>query len=301
MRELGASIVVCTLNRGRTLVNALTDLIRQSYQPLEIIVVDQSDQVAPEVKEFLRSHGSSVRHFHVSFKSLPKARNFGWQQARYSHVIYVDDDIRCTEEFASQHMLTYQNTGCALVAGGVDQKGTLLLPSTQVGKFSYWRAVPMQGFSSTESKEVDHAVGCNFSADRAWLEKMGGFDERFGKGAALYEEADFCLRVRRAGGRIQFNGKARLNHLADPTGGCRVDNVVDYVRSLARNRSLIIFEHLSWYYRPTAFLQLAKTVFAYAWRYRNQHAVWAACEGVWTAHRIEPRAFESPQSERGAA
>lgn len=69
---------------------------------------------------------------------------------------------------------------------------------------------------------MDHAPGGNSSVWRPILRDLDGIDEGLQVGAALYEETDFCLRVKRAGHRIYFNGRARVTHLAVATGECRV-------------------------------------------------------------------------------
>jgi GT2 family glycosyltransferase len=130
-------------------------------------------------------------------------------------------------------------------------------------------ATPLRGFHKAAQKEVDHAGGGNFSIKKNIYTEVGGVDEHLTKGAALYEETDICLRVRRAGHKIYYNHKAHMYHLAAKTGGCREPDIHRYVYSLSRNRTIIIHRYLSWYYRNTAHIYLLKLVLAYIKGYRD--------------------------------
>ena len=82
-------------------------------------MVDQSKDPAKSVQEYCKSHASLIRYFHVThFRGLPQARNFGWQQASYPFVIYIDDDIRCQPDFVQEHVKSLENSKIDLVAGG---------------------------------------------------------------------------------------------------------------------------------------------------------------------------------------
>jgi GT2 family glycosyltransferase len=111
---------------------------------------------------------------------------------------------------------------------------------------------------------VDHIPGGNFSATIAAIKCAGGFDERLNYGAALYEETDFALRLRRTQFKINFNGNARITHLADENGGCRIADIALYVKALIHNRSMFIYRYSTWYQRPVAIIRLVILVLAYA-------------------------------------
>lgn len=277
MAEQGMTIVVPTLNRGGFLLACLQDLVAQRHRPLEILVVDQSDSLSEEVARLIAEHPGLIVHHRVRFRGLPRARNHGWRHARYEAIVFVDDDIRCGPELASEHLRALSLPGVGLVAGGIDN-----LPGhapdllRRPGVYRRWTATPLRGFGAHGEADVDHVGGGNFSAWRRVLEEVGGVDEALCLGAALYEETELCLRVTRAGYRIHFNGHARLTHLAAPGGGCRVDRVRDYIHSLAHNRGILIRRHGRWYHTPVALGRLAALGISYARHYRAP-GVLAAC------------------------
>ncbi|MCX7805409.1 MAG: glycosyltransferase, partial [Planctomycetota bacterium] len=244
MAETGVTVAVPTLNRGSFLFGCLRDLLAQDHRPLEILVVDQSAETPAEVARLVAGHSDIVSYHKVGFRGLPEARNYAWRKARYEAIIYVDDDIRCGQRLASEHLRALSIPGVGVVAGGIDEanKPPDMAPT---GRFCRWTGAPSAGFGAHGEMFVEHAKGANFSAWRSVIEKVGGFDEALNVGAALYEELEFCLRVSRAGWKIYFNGAARLTHLAAPSGGCRVEDVPRYVRALAHNRGILIRRHIS--------------------------------------------------------
>jgi GT2 family glycosyltransferase len=260
--EEGLTIVVATLNRGPLLRATLENLLQQSYRPLEILVVDQSAEVDEQVKVLVAHERKRIAYHHVSFRSLPMARNYGWRRASYERILFVDDDVQTSPALAHEHATALNEPGVGVVAGGVDELSEDR--SGRVGDYSFWLAAPRGAFGAVGKFDVTSAKGCNFSTRRAVLEQVGGIDELLGTGAALHEETEFCLRVRRAGFRVVFNGRARLLHLAAPSGGCRVKEPRRYVRALAHNRALVMRRHLSSYHYPTALARLAMLGAAYA-------------------------------------
>lgn len=276
MADQGVSIVVPTLNRGDYLIQTVKDLLSQEHRPLEIVIVDQSGEVDPELASLAAEHPDLVVHHRVEFRGLPRARNYGWKRARHDAVVFIDDDVRCGPDLASEHLRALRLTGVGLVAGGIEESRRVEPTCRRPGRYRRWTAAPLRGFSAHGEEDVDHAGGGNFSAWRTAIEAAGGFDEALGRGAALFEETDFCLRVQAAGFRVYFNGRARLTHLAAPGGGCRVDGVVDYVRSMAHNRGVMIRRHGRWFHVPTALGRLALLGLSYARHYRSPRSV-AAC------------------------
>ncbi len=277
----GVTVVVCTLNRGGFLEACLQDLVLQHHRPLEILVVDQSDDVPSAVQEIAEAHADLITYHRVTFRGLPEARNYGWQHARYDALVFVDDDIRCGPDLAGEHLKALQQPGVGLVAGGIEETNNPNPVGPPTGRFDRWTATPVTGFAATgQMRGLDHAKGCNWSVWRRVIEEAGGIDERLNVGAALYEELELCLRVGAAGHDIAFNGAARLTHLAAASGGCRVDKVRSYVRAMAHNRAMLIRRHTAWYQRPVAMARLAALGASYARSYGQPRAVIECLRGA---------------------
>jgi len=264
----GVTVVVPTLNRGPYLIDTLRDLLAQTHQPIEILVVDQSMENVPALRSLARAHPDVISYHKVQFRGLPLARNYGWQHAKHEAIVFVDDDIRCGPELVTEHLQGLTHPGIGMVAGGIDQP-TSSPDNSETGHFNSWTATPSRGFESTGEFRVSHVPGGNFSAWRSVLQTAGGFDEALSDGAALYEETELCLRVTKSGLNILFRGSARLQHLAAGNGGCRVLDLPKYIRSLAHNRAMLIGRNLHWYQVPIACLRLFILFISYAAHYRS--------------------------------
>lgn len=265
----GISIIIPTLNRTTFLKDTLDDLFVQEFEhPYEILIVDQSTQPDEVILKHIQGK-PNVRYYHITqFRGLPEARNFGWQNAVYDYVLYVDDDIQCQPNLLSEHYKYLTDTEIGIVAGGITEKNN---PNTgtRIGVFEKIKANPITGFHKKGQLEVEHAKGCNYSTKTSILKSLKGTDQNLTKGAALYEELDYCLRVKKAGYKIFFNSEAHVVHLAAAAGGCRVEEIDKYLYSLVRNRSLIIERHITGFYKITAELYLFKLFLAYVWSYKK--------------------------------
>jgi GT2 family glycosyltransferase len=253
-------------------------------------VVDQSDAECSAIRELVQDNPELIKWHRVGFRGLPRARNYGWQHASNKAVIFVDDDIRCGPELVAQHVRALCLPNVGVVAGGIDELRAEALVPGRTGVFDWWRAIPFRYFNATGERDVEHAQGCNFSTWQHILASLGGIDEQFQIGAALYEETDFCLRGRRAGYRVYFNGHARLKHLGTPIGGCRVQDIQRYIHGLAHNRAILIRRHLHWYQRPTALLELARLAIAHAIVYREPAVLMKSLDGCLAGLKVGKRA-----------
>ncbi|WP_164078394.1 glycosyltransferase family 2 protein [Alteromonas facilis] len=267
MQTPKVSVIIPTLNRDKYLLLSVQDMLAQDYSNFDIIVVDQSPAPTAEMQILIKQNPHRLRYFNVDFKGLPQARNYGWQHSDADIVLYIDDDIRSDENLVKRHVECYQDCEIGMVAGGIDEAHRGLDAGPKVGKFSRWSCTPYRGFASHHDQWVDHVPGGNFSARRELLEQAGGVDEHLTLGAALYEESELSLRVKRVTGKkFWFKSEARLLHLAADDGGCRVVNDVPrYIWGLSHNRAIVMKRYLSPIQRCVAMLFLLKLVAAYAW------------------------------------
>ena len=269
MRVPGVTVAVPTLDRADCLIDTLEDLGGQSFSPLEILVVDQSAFPDSRIIAYVRRCSDQIAYYNVSFRGLPNARNFAWQKAKYPLIVFVDDDIRCGPCFVQEHVNGFTNERIGAVTGKLDERGSELYPSWKLPTYNYWTATPARIYVADGFFEIDHFPGCNFSVRKDVIEKMGGFDERLNYGAALYEETEFALRLRRQGYGIMYNSKAMLKHLANKNGGCRVPDIKKYCNALVHNRCILIFRYSKWYQTIIALFRLMLLVAAYARAYKK--------------------------------
>jgi GT2 family glycosyltransferase len=276
----GVTVVVPTLNRGAYLLDTVRDLLAQHHRPLEILIVDQSDTVAPELEALAAQYPDIISHHRVTFRGLPIARNFGWQVARHEIIVYVDDDIRCGPTFVSEHVRTLVDPKVLMSAGGIDEANHPEPSRGETGGYNRWLAQATRGFHARGERNVLHAPGGNFASRRSALREASGVDEQLSVGAALFEETDLALRLAALGGRIRFNGAARLTHLAAGSGGTRQPDYRSYVFALAHNRSVMVRRHSRWYQWPLGLAWSAKLIVAYTRHARDPRIVAEGLRGM---------------------
>jgi len=283
----GFSVIIPTLNRTDYLLNTLKYLSDQEFEfPYEVLIIDQSKEVDSKVVSYSEDYENLKYHYITSFRGLPEARNFGVSKSEYDYILFLDDDIECYKTLLKEHYIYLSKDDIGIVAGGVTEKNNPNV-GNKIGKFNEVIAQPVAGFHNDQRLYVDHAKGCNFSVKKKLFIELNGIDISLTKGAALYEELDFCLRLRDIGYKIFFNYNAHVNHLAATTGGCRVPKIDKYIFSLARNRTIIINRHLPWYYKFTSRIYLFKLMISYFLSYRDSSILKSYYIGVKEGKKIE--------------
>lgn len=243
------SVVIPTYCREEILCRTICELSKQDYPSFEIIVVDQSPQHKPSTEECLRRLAScnAIRYYRLHRPSLPAARNFGVRQAAGEIVLFVDDDISPSTGLIASHAVEYSDPSVGGVAGsrsfppsatiteGVEPVGSVMRNLETRSNFS----------SPKRHSAVEWASGCNVSCRKELFSEVGGFEPCF-IGSAVFEDVDFCFRLRRRGYRIVYSPEAHLVHLLETAGGCGNRHIgLRYYYGWFHNSMLFTFRHMS--------------------------------------------------------
>ncbi len=87
---LRVSVIIPTYNRANYLYLALESVLKQSFPPYEIIIVDDgSDDATPDVVHEFASH---VRYLHQDHQGVAAARNLGLASAQGDVIAWLDAD-----------------------------------------------------------------------------------------------------------------------------------------------------------------------------------------------------------------
>jgi GT2 family glycosyltransferase len=212
--------VVLNYNGREVTLQALASLARMSYPRFDLLVVDNGSTDG--------SHAAVAAAFPQvgqvrSERNLGPAGgvNLGLERAlagAYDYVLVLNNDIEVAPDFLT-----------ALVAAAEADPGVGC-----VGPKAYYHSDPERIWSAggrirfreavtaedgegeldrgqwDRDREVPYVNGCAMLIRRAALEAAGLWDPTFFLGV---EDADFCMRVRRAGYRCRYAHRARLWHL----------------------------------------------------------------------------------------
>lgn len=103
------SIIIPVYNAEKQIEQCLASVVRQTYENIEILVVDDgSEDRTGEICEGYSETDSRVRVFHTENRGVSAARNLGMKKAAGSYFLFVDaDDL--LEEDAVHSLMEYSN------------------------------------------------------------------------------------------------------------------------------------------------------------------------------------------------
>lgn len=113
------SVVICTRNRPEAIRDCLASLSLSTAPPLEIIVVDQSDDglTAQVVREYSAAMPVPLRHLRMDTVGHSRARNFGIQASRGQVVAFTDDDCTVSPAWIESLSREFSDAGISCVCG----------------------------------------------------------------------------------------------------------------------------------------------------------------------------------------
>jgi glycosyltransferase involved in cell wall biosynthesis len=175
---LSVSAILPVYNGEAFLAEAIESVLRQAYEPLEVIVID--DGSTDRTAEIARGYGEKVRYLRQDNTGAAAARNNGLRLASGDVIAFIDADDLWPETKLVLQMERFQ------------QDPTL---EVVVGRVQYF--VPRQ----TSDGKVEFApfmppiLGGNLGAGvykRAVFEKLGYLDERYW----YCDDVDLFMRIR---------------------------------------------------------------------------------------------------------
>jgi glycosyltransferase involved in cell wall biosynthesis len=174
------SVVVPVFNGAPYLSQAIDSILRQNYEPVEIIVVD--DGSTDESATIVRGFGSAITYCWQPQRGAATARNHGVAQSRGEVLAFLDaDDLWMPDKLALQSGYLHSHSEVEAVLGFVEQfispeldeeaRGRLLcppdpMPGYHVGALLVRRAA----FDRIGPFDVSYTIGHFIDW---WLRAMG--------------------------------------------------------------------------------------------------------------------------------
>jgi GT2 family glycosyltransferase len=251
--QLTLTVVVPTWRRTDALDCCLEGLARQRRPPNEVLVVHRPDDV--KTKEFLsgsRSGSLPVRGLVVGAPGLVAARNAALAEARGDVVAFIDDDAVPHEDWTARITSAFSSDQELGGLGGRDLIQSDRLPLRDViGKVQWFgRTIGNHHLGVGPAREVDFLKGCNMSY-RARAVSRTRFDHRLrSSGAQVCEDMAFCLKLKRAGWKLEYDPAVAVDHRPAPAADGHRSVSVNSVADATHNETLTIIEHLPPLRRP---------------------------------------------------
>lgn len=176
LQSPGVSVIVPTRNSQRTLEACLTSIKNQTYQDLELIVVDNgsTDDTLPtagQLADRLLAFGP------VPWIATSAQRNLGARVAGGEYLVFIDSDMRLSPNVVRECVETLDRTGAPAV----------IIPEVSVGE-GFWarcRALERSCYGGDDSAEAARFY------TRAAFTAVGGYDEEL----TALEDWDLSQRV----------------------------------------------------------------------------------------------------------
>ena len=223
------SVLIPTRNRVDLLRRAVNSLKRtQGRVKCEILVID-NDSGDPETLDYLReieAAGARVAKVGGPF-NFPRLVNAGASVASGDYLLLLNNDVEATREGWLDDMVSrivepdVGAVGAKLTfpSGGVQHGGVVLGPNLAAAHAFDERQDTDPGYG--ELMRVAHETSAVTAAclltPRRLFRAMGGFDAL--RYPVLFNDVDYCLRLRAAGKRIVMTPHARLIHRASASRG----------------------------------------------------------------------------------
>jgi GT2 family glycosyltransferase len=204
------SIVIPVLGRHDVLARVLDGLAAQHEPPTFelVLVADAGEPDAGAVQRLAGAHGA--RFLRAERPGASAARNAGWRAARHPVVLFLGADILPCRQLLAEHAAWHEREPS-------DEVGVLghvaWADDVRVTPFMRWLERGIQfdyGALAGEDASWAHLYTANVSLKRAFVARVGGFDEeRF---PFLYEDLDLGRRLAAHGLRLRYARAARGGH-----------------------------------------------------------------------------------------
>jgi histidinol-phosphate phosphatase family protein len=156
--------------------------------------------LAPQLDPLGRTHVIEDR----GRRGPAAARNAGWRASGAEWVVFLDDDVVPSPDWARRLLTDLGGLSAAVAAS----QGRLRVPLPGHRRPTDWER-------NVAGLEVGAWIGADLAVRREALEAAGGFDERFRR--AYREDTDFAMRLLRGGWQI-VRGERSCEHPVGPAG-----------------------------------------------------------------------------------
>ena len=210
MQEL-VSVIITTCNGDNRLCRAIRSVISQTYDNIEIIVVDDNGeategQIKTEklLREFIASNTISYIKHDVN-RNGAVARNTGFKQSRGKYIAFLDDDDYYMPTRIEKMVSAMSSSDVSAVYSDVFFFYNNRIESEMKAKRSGFTAEELMIYGSLLG------TGSNIFVKRESYEKLGGFDETFNR----YQDLEFMIRVLEKGNIVGVGEPLVVKDISD--------------------------------------------------------------------------------------
>jgi GT2 family glycosyltransferase len=239
------SVVIPTFNRKNDLLECLIALLDSSYDNIEIIVVDNAStdgtykavkQMFPKVRLIQNKRNEGVTG----------GRNRGTVMAKGDYILYLDHDMVVDKQMIEELMKIIEADPKIGMVGPViyfyDEPSKVWAAGTSInmliGKVDF--NILYSDKTGRDTPFDVQVLPAALMVRKKLLREIGLFNDVF---FAVYEDTDFCFRVREAGYRVVCVPKAKAWHKISVDPAKQELHVLSRSYYIARNRIIFMKKH----------------------------------------------------------
>lgn len=240
MSDSGLSVVIPVRGRvaaTRRLLESLRTAIEACPEPVEVIVVDDSDP--PDAQSHQRTCAELAARYLRGPRHVGAKRNVGVAAARYDLIQFIDSDCLATPDLLRRQVATLRGAGerVGAVAGPTYVQGVdnplfrVMSRSRRLNSAFEWPA---------QASSVGWATTSNLAVRRAAFEAVGGFASR-PLTVVGGEDVDLGVRLCEAGYTIVCDPEAVVSH--DKSSIESLGTVVRRLVTYGRSGQWLLYVH----------------------------------------------------------
>lgn len=182
------SIVIITLNEENCIWRILENLLEQSYQDFEVIVVDSNSDDDTELNALnYKDRFDEFRFINMWRRWVSLWRNTWWALARYENILFLDADTFFENRFLEHLIHEVNHRWLESATGQLTGKKQGLL-------YDFWFFIMNSWMKITQYISPTWVGACLF-AKKYVFHEIGWFDERI----TLCEDCEFLKRSKQNG------------------------------------------------------------------------------------------------------
>ncbi len=221
------SLIIAVYNAVKYLEYIFEALKRQSFKEFEVIIADDGstteireliERVRPEV-DFPIQH---LWHEDIGFRKNVMLNN-AIRASQTDYLVFIDGDCVPHRNFLNDHWLNRKENGvmCGRRVNFSQQfTESLTIEDVRSGRFEnlsmklLWDGLMARSYNLEDALRFEsnwfrtllhrnkaRILGCNFSVQKKWLEKVNGFNEDY-KAPGIGEDTDIAFRLELAGAKL---------------------------------------------------------------------------------------------------
>lgn len=185
------STIITTCNRERFVCEALRSVFNQTFNDIEIIVID--DGTGETTKTVLTEYMDRIRYIKTENVGRSEARNTGIRIAKGDYIAFLDDDdIWLPSKSEKQVRFLESNLDTGLVhtfMDSIDENGNILQKNTK-RRLNFYIKAANKEYTYQRLTRLCPITASTIMVRSSYLQNIGFFDSEM----ESLEDWDFCLR-----------------------------------------------------------------------------------------------------------